>query len=135
VAAVAYLAARAPGFASVGWAILLGLLRDGLSLDPLGTHAFVLGTVAWLFGEGRGHRGRVEGAMRLGLTFGAALAAAWILALRLLPLGRTDPAPATFLLAVPSALWTVAAAALLYPVLDRMEVLDDLWGRRRGLAA
>ena len=50
-------------------------LQDALSLDPLGTHAFVLGTTAFVFCEGRRHRSPVDGPLRLFGTFGFALVA------------------------------------------------------------
>ena len=53
VALVVYLALRGRGYLAVGWGIALGLLRDALSLDPLGTHAFVLGVTAFVFCEGQ----------------------------------------------------------------------------------
>ena len=42
-ALVVYLACRGRGYAAVGWGIVIGLLEDCHSLDPLGTHGFVLG--------------------------------------------------------------------------------------------
>ena len=77
VATTAYLALRSRRFEAVKWAIALGLLRDCLSLDPLGTHAFVLGFVAWLFAEGSGSRGVVDGVSRVVLTAIASLIASW----------------------------------------------------------
>jgi cell shape-determining protein MreD len=115
--------------------VLLGVARDALSLDPLGTHAFVLGFVAWAFAEGSGHRGRVDGVARILWTFLAALTAGAAYLLRVLPLGGFRVTPSAFLAVVPSALWTAALALVLFPLLDRTGALDDLCGRPRGLPA
>ncbi|MFV1959307.1 MAG: rod shape-determining protein MreD, partial [Planctomycetota bacterium] len=82
VAVVAYLALRGRGYRAVGWAIVLGFVRDALSLDPLGTHAFVLGAVALVFCEGRRHRGPMEGVLGTLVVFAAALLAGWLYLLR-----------------------------------------------------
>jgi rod shape-determining protein MreD len=134
-AAVLYLALRGRGYRAVGWAILVGLARDSVSLDPLGTHAFVLGTVAFLFAEGTRQRGRLEGVGRLGLVFAGVLAAGWLYLLRILPGGAEGVTFAAFLDAVPVALWTVLLAAGLYPMLDRYHLLDELCGRTRAFPA
>jgi rod shape-determining protein MreD len=135
IATTAYLALRGRAFSAVGWAILLGLVRDALSLDPLGTHAFTLGAVAFLFAEGAGHRGRIDGGTRLLWTFAVALAAGWTYLLRILPLGGGIPPASAFLGVVPTALWTTVLGAVLFPLLDRTRALDDLCGRARGLPA
>ena len=136
VAAVTYAALRARGYRGVGIGVGLGLVRDCLSLDPLGTHAFVLGTVAYLFSEGRYGRAPLLGLPRALFTFLAALLAGWLYVIRLLPMGAEAPSLAESLHAVPTALFTTVAAVLLvYPVLDRTQALDDLLGRRRGLPA
>lgn len=132
---VVYLALRGRGYAAVGWGILLGSVRDGLSLDPLGTHAFVLGAVAFFFCEGRGHRSAVEGPGRVLATFAAALAAGWLYLFRILPLGGGVVEVADFLQAVPVAFWTTLVAIGVYPILDHFRVFDDLMGRNRGLPA
>jgi rod shape-determining protein MreD len=119
----------------VGWAIVLGLVRDSLSLDPLGTHAFVLGFVAWLFCEGRHHRGRIEGAPRVFFTLLAALLAGWVYLLRILPLGGGAVSAVDFIHAIPTAVWTTVFAAALYPLLDQLRLLDELCGRTHGLPA
>jgi rod shape-determining protein MreD len=135
VALTAYLALRARGFESLKWAIFLGLVKDALSLDPLGTHGFVLGAVAWLFAEGGGRRGAVDGLSRLILTAAAALLAGWIYLLRLLPMGGGVVTAGAFLDALPAALWTTVLSASVFPLLDRWRLLDDLCGRKRGLPA
>jgi rod shape-determining protein MreD len=135
LAVVAYLALRGRGFSAVGWAILLGLVRDSLSLDPLGTHAFVLGAVAWLFCEGRASRGRVEGLPRVLFTALAALVAGWLYLLRVLPIGGPPVTLGDFVQVVPRAFWTACLAAGLHPLLDGVGALDDLIGRRHGLPA
>jgi len=131
----AYLALRGRGYKAVGWAIALGLVRDALSLDPLGTHGFVLGTVAFLFCEGRRNRPPVDGPLRVFATFGAALVAGWLYLLRILPMGASGVRAADVFGAVPTALWTALLAAGVYPILDHFRVFDDLMGRPRGLPA
>jgi rod shape-determining protein MreD len=135
VAVVAYLALRSRGFSSVRWAILLGLVRDATSLDPLGTHAFVLGFVAWLFAEGAGHRGRVDGLSRVLIAGLAALVAHGAYLLRILPFADGAVTWSSALAAFPTALWTMVLAAPLYSLLDASGALDDLCGRPRGLPA
>lgn len=132
---VAYLAFRGRGFKIVGWAIALGLLRDALSLDPLGTHAFVLGTTAFLFCEGRRHRSPVEGPLRFFGTFAFALVAGWLYLLRILPMGDSGLMGSDVFAAVPMAFWTALVGAGVYPILDHFRVFDDLMGRPRGLPA
>ena len=132
---VAYLALRGRGYSAVGWAIAIGIVQDALSLDPLGTHAFVLGFVAFVFSEGRRHRSPPAGAGRVLATFGAALLAGWLCVLRLLPVGGHAIEVADVFRAVPTAFWTTVLAAGLYPLLDHYQVFDDLLGRRRGLPA
>ena len=129
-----YLAFRGRGFQAVGWAILIGITRDATSLDPLGTNAFVLGFVAWVFAEGNGHRGRVEGGSRLILTFAGVLLAGWVYAFRVLPMGQPLEF-ASLLGAFPVALWSTLFAAGLFPLLDQQRLLDDIAGRRRALPA
>jgi rod shape-determining protein MreD len=135
VAAALYLALRGRGYRAVGWAILIGLVRDSVSLDPLGTHAFVLGTVAFLFAEGRRQRGRLDGGSRLALVGLGTLVAGWLYLLRILPLGGEGVTFAAFLDAFPVALWTVVLAAGLYSLLDRFRLLDELCGRTRAFPA
>jgi rod shape-determining protein MreD len=134
VAFVVYAACRGRGYAAVGWGIALGLVRDAASLDPLGTHGFVLGLVGFLFAEGRTDRGRIQGFARFACTFLAVVAAGWTYALRLLPLGGTL-ALQTVLDVFPTAFFTAIAAGPLYALADRFRALDDLLGRRRGLPA
>jgi rod shape-determining protein MreD len=132
---VAYAAFRGRAYHAVGLGIALGLLRDCLSLDPLGTHGFVFGAVAYAFCEGRRMRPPVTGLPRLLLTVLAALLAGWLYLLRVLPLGADAPPLSEALHVVPTALWTGAASLLLFPLLDQTRVLDDLLGRARGLPA
>ena len=84
-AAALYLAFRARAFRAVGWAVAIGVVRDSVSLDPLGTHAFTLGLVAYIFAEGQRSRGRIEGGNRVLLVFAGTLLAGWVYLLRLLP--------------------------------------------------
>ena len=134
VAFVAYAACRGRGYAAVGWGITLGLLEDAQSLDPLGTHGFVLGFVGFLFAEGRTDRGTIHGVTRTACTFLAVVAAAWTNVLRMLPLGASLSL-APFLDAFPTALFTALAVGPLFALVDRFRALDDLLGRRRGLPA
>lgn len=134
VAATLYLAFRARAFKAVGWAILLGLVRDSVSLDPLGTHAFVLGTIAFLFAEGRSQRGRVEGLTRLCLVAAGSLLAGWLYLVRILPLGGGVVTAGAFVGVVPGVLWTTVLAAGLFPLLDRYQLLDELCGRTHAFS-
>ncbi len=135
VAVVVYIALRARGYRAVGWAILLGFVRDALSLDPLGTHAFVLGCVAFLFCEGRRSRGRVDTSSAVLAAFAGTILAGWLYLLRSLPFAREGLVAADVLAVFPSALWTALLAAGLYGLLDRFRLLDELNGRPRGLPA
>ena len=133
LAVVVYLALRAPGFRSVGWAVLIGAVRDAVSLDALGTNAFVLGFVAFLLCEGRRERGRIVGTQRLAFVFGGSLLASWIYLVRSLPLAEGVVSWELFLGAFPTALWTTLLAAPLYGLLDRFHLLDEMSGRARAL--
>ena len=132
---VLYLTLRAPGYHAVPWAIGIGLVRDSLSLDPLGTHGFVLGAVAFLFAEGRARRGIVRGGLRLGFVALGALLSGWLYLIRVLPLGGDVVTFGAFLDVFPVALWTAVLSGALYPFLDRYRLLDDLCGRPRALFA
>jgi rod shape-determining protein MreD len=133
--AALYLALQARGFRAVGWAVGLGLVRDCVSLDPLGTHGFVLGVVAFLFCEGRRPRGRLAGGGRVLRAGAGVLLAGWIYLLRILPLGGGVVGLDAFLDAIPVALWSAVAAAGLYPLFDRFGLLDDICGRLRAFPA
>jgi rod shape-determining protein MreD len=134
VALVIYLAARGRGYAAAGWGIVVGLLRDAQSLDPLGVNGFVLGLVGLVFAEGRRERGEVTGLARWLCVGAGVLAAGWIYALRMVPLGGS--LSLSGLLAVaPTALVTMLAVIPLYASADRLGALDDLCGRSRGLPA
>ena len=130
-----YIAFRARGFKAVGWAVLIGLVRDSVSLDPLGTHAFVLGTVAFVFAEGRSQRGRVEGMTRMLFASAGALLAGWLYLLRILPLGGGAVTFGAFIDVIPVVFWTALLAAGLYPTLDRYRLLDELCGRTHAIPA
>lgn len=133
--AAVYLALRAQAWRAVPWAILIGAVRDATSLDPLGTHAFVLGLVAFVFCEGRRERGRVDPAARVLLAGAASLLAGWLYLLRVLPYAPDLVSGAAFVDALPTALWTALLGALLFPLLDRYRALDELCGRPRALSA
>jgi len=134
VATVIYIALRARGYRAVGWGIALGFIRDAVSLDPLGTHAFVLGVVAFLFCEGRRRRGPVKGASGLVATFAATLLAGWLYVFRVWPTGQPVML-ADLWHAVPTALTTTLFALVLHGVLDRYHLLDGIRGPTRGLPA
>jgi cell shape-determining protein MreD len=136
LALAVYLPLRGRGFSSVKWAILLGFAKDAHSLDPLGTHAFVLGTVAWVVARGVRTGVPCAGPGRLVRVAVASVLATWLLAFRLLPVTEVRmPLSAVFLDAFPIALWTALACGPLFPVLDRLRLFDDLAGRLRGLPA
>lgn len=135
VALVLYLALRARGYKAVGWGVLVGLVRDAVSLDPLGTHAFVLGTLALVFSEGGRQRGRLAGLGRLALVGIGTVLAGWLYLLRVLPLGEGFVTGAAFVDALPVALWTCVLAAGLHPTLDRFGLLDELCGRTHAFPA
>lgn len=132
---VLYLAFRARGFRAVGWAVMLGLVRDSVSLDPFGTHGFVLGTLAFVFCEGHRSRGRIEGGSRAALTALGVLFAGWLYLVRILPLGGGIVTFGAFIDAVPVALWSTLMAMGLYPVFDRFGLLDEICGRSHAFSA
>jgi rod shape-determining protein MreD len=136
LALAVYLPLRGQGYGCVGWAVVLGATKDALSLDPLGTHAFVLGTVAWFVARARhGARG-AEGLARLGRVALASVLATWLLALRLLPVTEVRiPFAELTAGALATAVWTALAAGPLFSLLDRLHAFDDLAGRPRGLPA
>ncbi len=129
-----YIAFRSRGYHAVPWGIGIGLVRDSLSLDPLGTHGFVLGCVAFFFAEGRTHRGRMEGASRVLLTALATVIAGWLYLLRILPFGDSGVTWGAFLEPFPVALWTTLLSIGLFALIDRYRLLDDVCGRGGGHA-
>ena len=135
VLATLYLAFRARAFKAVGWAILIGIVRDSVSLDALGTHAFTLGLLAYIFAEGRRSRGRIDGANRVLLTGLGVLLAGWIYLLRLLPVQADVLTLDAFVACLPTALWSAVLAMGLYPLLDRHGLLDELCGRSRAFSS
>lgn len=133
VALAVWLGTRANGYAVTGWAALLGALKDACSLDPLGTHAFVLAAVAFVFVRRRGAPVR-------GVALAVALATGTMVAhvlyvLRSVPLHAEGPALGNLLAGAPTALWTAIAAWPLLGLLDRTRALHDLVGRPGGLPA
>lgn len=137
VALVAYLALRSDGLDVVPWAIAIGVAQDCASLDPLGTHAFVLGFVGFVFArrEGASSRARVRGP-GLGITIaGAALLAHVLYVVRMIPVLRVGPSFVGLLAGAPAALWTAVFAWPLLALLDRAHAFDGVTGRPRGLPA
>ena len=135
LAVVALLAIRGSGPGAVPWAIALGIAKDATSLDPLGTHAFVLGTTALLLGRERPVAAVPHGAGRAVAVAGAALLAHALYVVRMIPVFRAGPSFASFLVGFPVALWTALLTWPLLSVLERTRALDDLVGRSRGLPA
>jgi rod shape-determining protein MreD len=135
VAVAALLALRGSGPRAVPWAIALGFAKDAVSLDPLGTHAFVLGTTALLLGRERVMSQAPEGAGRAVAVAGAALLAHAIYVLRMIPVSRSGPTLSGLLVGFPVALWTGLLTWPILSLLERTRALDDLVGRSRGLPA
>jgi rod shape-determining protein MreD len=129
VAIVVYLALRGRGLAALPWAVALGLARDSLSVDPLGTHAFVLGTVAFVLARRHASGAPPDGPARLAILFTATSCASALYVLRLLPVAEARPPASALLDAVPIALWTTLFAGPLFALLDRARLLDDVAGR------
>lgn len=133
VAVAAWLGMRGRGAGALAGAVFLGCLRDFASLDPLGTHAFVLGAVAFLFlRPDRVHA--PTGPARALLVGLACVLAHGLLLLRLLVMSKDAPAFDSFGGAFPTALWTALVSWPLLSLLDRAHLLDDLAGARRGVS-
>ncbi len=134
LALAAYLALRGRGYEAVPWAVGLGALKDCASLDPLGTHMFVLGTVAFLLSSGRERAGQVRGVTRAVAIAGAGALGHAIYLVRSIPVASSVPALSDFVAGLPIGLWTAVFSAPLLGLLDRTGALDDLAGRRRGVS-
>jgi rod shape-determining protein MreD len=135
VALAAYLGLRGTGYHVVTWGIVLGLLVDCTSLDPLGTHAFVLGTVTFVFARPRGASRGASGAL-VPLAVAAATVLARVLyALRCLPLHQDAPVWGTIVGGFPAALSTALVSWPLLLLLDRTGAVRDLTGRRHAARA
>lgn len=134
VFAALYMALRARGYNAVGWALVLGLLQDCISLEPLGSQGFVLGITAFIFSEGTRSRGRIDGVARALYIFVGTLVATVVMLIRTLPYGGPDDRLAALWGAVPAALFTALLALPLGALLDRTRALDDLLGRGRALS-
>ena len=135
VALAVYLAVRSDGLDVVAWGIALGLAQDCVSLDPLGTHAFVVGLVTLLFARGRGSFERSSG-LGLGFSlFGGTLLAHGLYVLRMIPVLREGPTLPGLLAGAPVGLWTTLWAWPLLALLEKAHAFDDLTGRRHGLSA
>jgi len=134
VAVAAWLGLRGRGAGALVGAVVLGCLRDFASIDPLGTHAFVLGTVAFVFL--RPERAHVATGWSRALLVGlACVLAHGLLLVRLLVVSRDAPDFASIASAFPTALWTALASWPLLALLDKSRLLEDLTGARRGLSA
>jgi rod shape-determining protein MreD len=130
-----YLALRGRGEGVVLWGCLLGAAKDATSLDPLGMHAFVLGTVAWLFSRDRERGGGdpLGGVSRAVAVAGGVILAHVLYALRAWPVGGRGVPLGTLLGAFPTALVTAVFTAPLFALLDRTGALDDVAGRPHAL--
>lgn len=135
VAMATFLALKGSGYHVVKWGILLGLLADCASLDPLGTHAFVLGTVAFLFARRHGDARGVTGALVPVALALATVVARALYVVRCLPLHQGGPILAPLAAALPVALSTALVSWPLLVLLDRVGAIDDLTGRRRAARA
>jgi hypothetical protein len=134
VALAVWLGTRTANPGAVGWAALLGAAKDAVSLDPLGTHAFTLGFVAWAFLRRSGGPAPRGLALALCVAGGALLGHA-TLVLRSMPVARDGPGLEALAAAPAIALWTALWSAPALALLDRTRALDDLVGRRGGLPA
>ena len=137
VALAAYLAVRGRGLHVVQWGILLGALKDCASLDPLGTHAFVLGATTLLFARSRDDDDAPapSGASLAVSVAAATLVAGVLYAVRLLPMRVGGPGAWRLVLdAFPTALWTALVSWPLLSLLQRTGGVDDLLGRRSARA-
>jgi len=134
-AVAVYLGLVGRGYGALTGAVLLGLLQDCASLDPLGSHAFVLGIVALVFLR-PGRSTPIRGASRatcvvLGCVFGRLL-----LVVRMLAVMKEGRPGLGFVAdGVLSALWTALASWPLFALLDRTHALEDFTGGTRGVSA
>jgi cell shape-determining protein MreD len=128
-----WLGTRANGHGATGWAALLGGLKDACSIDPLGTHAFTLAVVTFVFVRKRGVPPR--GAALATAVFSGALLAHVLYVLRSVPLHRGGPVLADLMAGFPTATWTALFAWPFLTLLDRSGLMHDLVGRRGGLPA
>ncbi len=133
VAVAVDLGLRSRGPGALAGAVVLGLLQDCASLDPLGTHAFVLGLIAYVFQRPE-RREPLRGASRALLVGLGTLLAHAILLLRLLVVARGGVGFDSIGAAFPIAFWTALASWPLLSLLDRTHALDDFGGRRHGLS-
>ncbi len=135
VALATFLALKGNGVHAVKWGILLGLLADCASLDPLGTHAFVLGSVAFLFARRHGDA-RPVGGVLVPLSVALATVVARVLyVVRCLPLHQGGPVLDPLRSALPAALATALVSWPLLLLLERSGAIDDLTGRRHATRA
>jgi cell shape-determining protein MreD len=131
VAFAAWLSIRSTGLHVIPWAIVLGLLADCASLDPLGTRAFALGTTSFLFVRRR-DGGRDVTGVQVPITVAAfALVAHGVYVLRVLPMQRDGSFFSSLVAGLPTVAWTGLLSWPLLLLLDRSGVADDLTGRRR----
>lgn len=135
VAVAAYLGLRGRGVGALAGAVTLGLLQDCGSLDPIGTHAFVLGTIAFVFV--RPDRGApvVAASRALLVALAVVLARLLLVARGLVVAPDATPSLAPLVAALPTALWTGLATWPLLSLLDRARALDDFTGARHGVSA
>lgn len=133
-AVAAYLGLRGRGTGALIGAVMLGLLQDCASLDPLGTHAFVLGVVALVFLR-PGRDEVVNGPSRAILVALACVLARFILVVRTLAVTPDGPRFDSIVSAFPVAFWTALATWPLLSLLERTHALEDFTGGARGVSA
>ena len=124
---------RGRGSGALAGAVVLGLLEDCASLDPLGTHGFVLGMVAFAFLRPE-RAAPPRGASRAILVALGTLLAHALLLVRLFVVTQGGLGFSSLGAAFPTAIWTALASWPLLSLLDRTHALDDFGGRGRGLS-
>ena len=134
LALAANLSLRGSGYGPVPWSIGLGIAKDAMSLDPFGTHAFVLGTVSLMLVRDRSSESPARGLLRVGAISLAALFGHVLAVLRSIPVAREGFSFAGLAAGFPVALWTGLLTWPLLALLDRTRALDDIAGRTRGLS-
>ena len=134
LALAAYLSLRGSGYGPVPWSIGLGFAKDAMSLDPFGTHAFVLGAVSLMLVRDRSGESPARGLLRVGAVMFATLFGHVLAVLRSIPVAREGFSFGGLLAGFPIALWTGLLTWPLFALLDKTRALDDLAGRTRGFS-
>jgi rod shape-determining protein MreD len=129
-----FLALRADGFGAVPWAILLGVAKDASSLDPLGCHAFALGTTALILSRPRSSPGATGASRAIAIGAGTLLAHV-VTVLRMLPVAHEGLGFGSLVVGVVVAFWTALLTWPLLSLLERTRALDGLVGRPRAASS